>query len=304
VSHDQRQPSERSRQLRRRVEELAQAPRVRPFVPTAERLARLELIDRGAALTYYGLLGVIPALIVVLSVIGLFGSEHTIDEALDIIADHIPAGDDSRARTKFADLLQQEASSSALLGLGIVGVLWTASAFVGSFFRASATIWEVRRRPFWRAWPQRMGLTVLLLMVAAISLSAVVVTGQLARSIGEAIGLTDATVTLYEILKWPAILILLVVLVGVLYRASPSGERTLTWLWLLTPGGAFAVLAWLVVSGGFTVYVQLFGSYETTYGALGTTIVTMAWMWLMNLVLLAGAVVDAELERWKRSDGA
>jgi len=258
-----------------------------------------DLLDRGAALTYYGLLGLLPALLVLFSLFGLLGSRDDVESSLGIVSALVPGDRDQGAREQFADVLRDDAASGALLGLGLVGVLWTASAYVGAFFRASARIWDVPLLPLWRAWPARLALTLALLVVAAIALTAIIVTGRLAEEIGDALDLTEATVTLYEIVKWPAVLVLLVLLVGLLYRGSPSAPRTLSRWWVVTPGGAFTVLAWLVVSGLFTVYVNLFGSYETSYGALGATIASMIWLWLINLVLLAGVSVDAELEQWR-----
>lgn len=305
VSPDARNRSQRPDELRERVTrqlaDLAERPSVRQLLPTAERLQRHDLVDRSAALTYYGLLGIVPVMLVLYSLFGIFGSAQTVEDAIDVLGGIVPGRSDGPAREKFAQALQRDASSSALLGIGLFGVLWTASAYVGSFFRASATIWGVKRRPLWQAWPARVALTFVLLLMVAASAAAIVVTGQLAESIGSVLGLTQATVTLYEILKWPAVLALLVLEVGLLYRTSPGAPRTMIHWWLITPGSAFVVVAWLLVSGGFTLYVNVFGSYDTTYGALGATIASMVWLWLMNLVLLAGVTVDAELEQWRGS---
>ena len=258
-----------------------------------------DLLDRGAALTYYGLLGLVPAMLVLFSLFGLFGTRDDVESSLTVLGALVPGNRDQGTREQFADVLRNDAASGALLGVGLVGVAWTASAYVGSFFRASARIWGVPQRPVWRAWPARLGLTLALLFLAALALTAIVVTGHLAEEIGDALSLTEAAVTLYEIVKWPAVLVLLVLLVGLLYRGSPSAPRTLARWWVVTPGGAFTVLSWLVVSGVFTVYVNVFGSYQTSYGALGATIASMIWLWLINLVLLAGVSVDAELENWR-----
>jgi membrane protein len=276
-------------------------PRVRQFLPSAERIARHELVDRAAALTYYGLLGIIPTLIAFYALLGLVADDTTISDAIGIFGALVP-GDADSARTKFTHILESQANSIPLLGLGLIGVLWTASAFIGSFFRASATIWGVRRRPLWQAWPGRVALTFALLILVVLAALAIVVTGELAQSVGELIGLTQATITLYEIAKWPAVLLLLIAVIALLYRSSPHPARRVRVWRGITPGVVFAVVAWLVVSGLFTLYVQLFGSYETTYGALGTTIASMVWLWQSNLMLLAGLTVDAELYVWEGED--
>jgi membrane protein len=180
--------------------------------------------------------------------------------------------------------------------VGLIAVLWTASAYVGCFFRASATIWGVERRPVWRAWPLRIALTMGFLILLALALLIIVLTGQLAHSVGDAIGIEDGLIDLYNFLKWPALLVVVVLLVALLYRTSPSGERSATQWRVLTPGGAVAVAAWIVVSVGFEIYVNSFATYDSTYGALGTTIAGLVWLWLTNLTLLMGVELDAALE--------
>jgi membrane protein len=157
-------------------------------------------------------------------------------------------------------------------------------------------VWEVERPPAWRAWPLRLGLTVLVLVLLALALLLLVLTGRLASAVGDAVGLGTATVELYGVLKWPALLVIVVALVGLLYRVSPTGARPRPWWQILTPGGATAVAVWTIGSAGFEVYVDRFSAYDTVYGALGTTIAALVWLWLTNLVLLAGVELDAALE--------
>jgi membrane protein len=259
-------------------------------------MGRHELIDRGAALTYYSVLSLVPGLLVLFSLIGLFGTQHTVNDVLSIIDDVGPSSADVAAQQPLDSLLKHQAQSGTLLGIGLIAILWTASAYVGSFFRASATIWSVERRPAWRAWPLRMAITIEFLILLAIVLLLIVLTGQLAASIGGVLGIGQGVLDVYSIVKWPALLVVVSLLVGLLYRASPSGERTATRWRVLTPGGAVAVLAWTIVSVGFEVYANAFASYDSTYGALGTTIAGLIWLWLTNLTLLMGVELDAALE--------
>jgi membrane protein len=280
-----------------RMEDAAMASRVlRPLAVMARRIGRHELIDRGAALTYYAVLSLIPGLLVLFSVIGLFGDQGTVDEVLSIFDDVGPSDGEAAARQPLEQLVRDDTRSGALLGVGLIAILWTASAFVGSFFRASATIWGVQRRAAWRAWPLRMALTVVVLLLLAIALILIALTGELAKAIGDAFGIGDAALGIYSFVKWPALLAVLVVLVGLLYRASPSGERSATKWLVLTPGGGVAVVSWMIVSAGFEVYVNAFATYDTTYGALGTTVAGLIWLWLTNLTLLVGVELDAALE--------
>ena len=270
--------------------------RTRPLAVMARRAGQHELVDRGAALTYYGVLALIPALLVLFSVIGLFGNQATVDSVLDIVHDVGPSNGDQVVREPITTLLQNDTRSGVLLGTGLIAVIWTASAYVGSFFRASATIWGVERRPAWRAWPIRMALTVGILILISMALLLIALTGQFAKSLGDELGIGDTVLDVYGVAKWPALLVVVTFAVGILYRTSPSGERTATDWRVLTPGGAAAVVVWMVVSVGFEVYVNAFASYDTTYGALGTTIAGLIWLWLTNLTLLMGVELDAALE--------
>ena len=280
-----------------RLEDAAGSSRwLGPLVVIGRRMGDHELVDRGAALTYYGILSIVPGLLILFSVIGLFGDQGTIDEVVSIIDDVGPNAGEDAARQPLQSLIEHDAQSGTLLGLSIIAILWTASAFVGSFFRASATIWDVERRPAWRAWPLRMAFTIVVLLLLALALLLIAITGQLSKSVGDALGIGDSVLELYGFLKWPALVAVVTVLVGLLYRSSPSGERSATRWRVLTPGGAVAVLVGLVVSAGFEAYVNLFATYDTTYGALGTTIAAMVWLWLTNLTLLMGVELDAALE--------
>ena len=280
-----------------RLEEAAKASgRWGPLVVMARRIGRHELIDRGAALTYYSILSLAPGLLVLFSVIGLFGDQGTVNDVLEIVNEVGPNDVEGAARDPLNSLVQHDTESGALLGLGLLAVLWTASAYIGSFFRASATIWGVERRPVWRAWPLRVALTTLFLILLAMALLLIVLTGQLAESIGDALGIGGTALGVYAFVKWPALLVVLTLLIALLYRSSPSRERAATHWRVLTPGGAAAMAGWLIVSGGFNVYANAFASYDTTYGALGTTIAGLVWLWLTNLTLLMGVELDAALE--------
>jgi membrane protein len=280
-----------------RMEEAAMASgRWGPLLVMSRRIGRHELIDRGAALTYYSVLSLIPGMLVLFSVIGLVGDQGTVNSVVEIVHDVGPSDADAAAKSSLESLVRNDTQSGALLGVGLLAVLWTASAYIGCFFRASAEIWGVERRPVWRAWPLRVALTALFLILLAIALMIIVLTGELASSIGDALGIEDALIDLYTFLKWPALLIVVTLLVALLYRASPSRERSATDWRVLTPGGALAVVTWILVSVGFEVYVNAFATYDDTYGALGTTIAGLVWLWLTNLTLLGGVELDAALE--------
>jgi membrane protein len=280
-----------------RLEEAAYGSRFwRPLAVMARRIGRHELVDRSAALTYYSVLSLIPGLLVLFSVIGLVGDQGTIDEVLEIIDEVGPNQVEGAARDPLNSLVEDDTESGTLLGLGVLAVLWTASAYIGSFFRASAEIYGVDRRVLWRAWSLRMALTFVFLILLALALLLIVLTGQLAQSISDALGIGDTVLDLYTFTKWPALLVVVTLLVALLYRSSPGGKRPSKWWRVLTPGGAAAMVSWLLVSAGFNVYVNAFASYDTTYGALGTTIAGLVWLWLTNLTLLMGVELDAAID--------
>ena len=175
-----------------RMEEAAMASgRWGPLVVMGRRIGRHELIDRGAALTYYSVLSLIPGLLVLFSVIGLVGDQGTVNEVVNIVDDVGPSNADAAAKSSLESLISDDTQSGTLLGVGLLAVLWTASAYIGCFFRASAEIWGVERRPVWRAWPLRVALTTLFLLLLAIALMIIVLTGELASSVGDAIGIED-----------------------------------------------------------------------------------------------------------------
>ncbi len=270
--------------------------RLRPLLVIARRAGSHELYDRGAALTYYSVLSLVPGLLVLFSIIGVVGTGDTVDQMVSVIRDVGPSSSDVVARKELESLIKHEAESGALLGLGIVAVLWTASTYVGSFFRASASVWGVERRAVWWAWPTRLALTIVFLFLIAVAFLLITLTGELAKSIGDALGIQQGVIDLYAFLKWPLLLIVVTLLVALLYRASPSGKRSATKWRILTPGGAAAVAASIVVSVAFEAYANSFATYDDTYGALGTTIAGLVWLWLTNLTLLLGVELDAALE--------
>ena len=255
-----------------------------------------ELTDSAAALTYYGVLSVFPALIALVSLVSLVSDPRTIvDKATEVVS---RIGPDSAVRTFKGpiDSLASNSDAGLALALGVVAALWTASGYVGAFMRASNRIYEVEEgrsalvlRPF------QMLVTLLLILLQAVVLLLLVVSGPVARSAGSALGLGDAAVTAWNVAKWPVLVIVLVVTFCVLFYASPNARlRTLT---SVVPGAVIALVIWLAASVAFAFYVAEFGSYNKTYGTLAGIIVFLVWLWITNVALLFGAEFNAELER-------
>jgi membrane protein len=255
------------------------------------------LTDWAAALTYYAVLALFPALLVFVALIGLLGSyPRTSDALLEIVGRLGPASAVDTFREPITSVVRNRGGAGALLGVGLLGALWSASGYVGAFMRASNAIYEVKEgRPFWKLRPIQVGVTVLMVLGAALVALSVVATGTLAEAVGGAIGLSSSAVTVWSIVKWPVLVLIVVSMFAVLYYVAPNVELP-RFRWL-TPGGGLAVVIWLVASGLFALYVANFGSYNKTYGALGGVIVFLVWMWITNLSLLIGAEFNAELER-------
>jgi membrane protein len=254
------------------------------------------ITDWAAALTYYAVLSVFPAAIVLTALLGLAGdSRESMDAILDIVDDVAPA-DAVETISGPLESVTQSQGAAALLSVGLVAALWSASGYVSAFSRAMNAIYEVEEgRPFWKLRPWQVALTLFGLVSLGLVAVMLVLTGPVAQAVGDAVGLGDSLVTVWDIAKWPIVLLVVVVLIAVMYWAAPNVEHP-KFRWL-TVGSAIAVVVWIVVSVGFALYVANFGSYNKTYGALGAVVVFLVWTWLSNLAVLFGAEVDAETER-------
>jgi membrane protein len=254
------------------------------------------LTDWAAALTYYGVMSLFPMLLVLVAVLGLAGQESTIATMTDSLR---AAGLKDVAKNvagPLDEIVRNKGGAGALVGFGLLGAVWSASGYIGAFTRACNAIYEVKEgRPFWKLRPVQVAITLVGVLLISLVLIAVVVSGPIAEAVGSALGVGDTAVTVWGIAKWPVILVVLMGMVAGLYHVAPN-VRQPKFRWV-SPGGVVAVLAWIVASAGFGLYVSNFGSYGKTYGALGSVITFLVWMWISNLALLFGAELDSELER-------
>jgi len=255
------------------------------------------LTDWAAALTYYAVLAIFPGLIVFVAILGLAGQHpQTTDALLEIVRDLGPESAVDTFRGPIEGVVKSNGGAGALLGVGLIVAVWSASGYIGAFIRAANDIYEVEEgRPFWSRRPLQIVITIGMVLLLALVAISIVVTGPLARSVGDVIGLGDTAVTAWEITKWPVIVVVVMGMFAVLYYVAPN-VRQPRFRWV-TPGGVAAVLLWLAASAGFAFYVANFGSYDKTYGSLGGVVVFLVWLWLSNLAVLFGAELDAELER-------
>jgi membrane protein len=254
------------------------------------------LTDWAAALTYYGVMSLFPMLIVLVALLGLVGQESTIATMTDSLR---AAGLNDVAKNvqgPLDEIVRHKGGAGALVGFGLLAALWSASGYVGAFTRAMNAIYEVREgRPFWKLRPLQVVITLATVLLISLVLIAVVVSGPIAKAVGTAVGVGDTAVTVWGIAKWPVLLIVLMAMVAGLYYIAPN-VRQPRFRWV-SPGGIVAVIAWILASAGFGLYVSNFGSYGKTYGTLGSVITFLVWMWISNLALLFGGELDSELER-------
>jgi membrane protein len=253
------------------------------------------LTDWAAALTYYGVLSIFPALLVLVSVLGLIGSSAT-QPLIDNLGKVAPGPAQEIATSAIQNLQGSQGAAGVIFIIGLAGALWSASGYVAAFMRASNRIYDIDEgRPVWKTVPTRVILTVVLLLLLALSAVAVTLTGGLAKEVGGVVGLSDTAITVWNIAKWPVLLLVVSFMFALLYWAAPNVKHP-GFRWV-TPGGVLAVIGWVIASLAFALYVANFGSYNKTYGALAGPIVFLVWLWISNVMVLLGAEVNAELQR-------
>ena len=255
------------------------------------------LMDWAAALTYYAVLALFPALIALVSIVGLFGDPDGTTEALsEVVSDLGPDSAADTFRGPIESITANRSTAGMLFFAGLAVALWSASAYVGAFIRASNVIYEVEEgRPFWKLRPLQITVTLVMVLLAALVSLALVLSGPLATSVGDAAGVSDSLVDTYRFAKWPLLALVVLLMVSLLYYASPNVKLP-GYRWI-TPGSVLALALWVVASAAFGFYVGNFGSYDKTYGTLGGVVTFLIWLWITNIALLLGAELNAELER-------
>jgi membrane protein len=259
-----------------------------------------QLSDWAAALTYYGLLALFPAVIALVSIIGLVGdAETTTRKVTEVITEIGPDSAADTFRGPVESIATHRGTAGVAFALGLAIALWSASGYVGAFMRASNVIYETdEERPFFKLRPLQVAITLAMVLLAALLALGLVLTGPIVSAIADPLGVGSSAVTLWEILKWPVMALIFVLMVSVLYYTSPDADlRGFRWV---TPGSAVAIVVWAIASAAFALYVANFGSYDKTYGALGGLVALLVWLWITNLAILFGQQLNAQLERAAR----
>jgi membrane protein len=255
-----------------------------------------ECTDLAAALTYYAVLAVFPGLLAVISTLGLFNlGGDSVKTILDILRPLVDSSTLDAVQDPLEELAQSQTAGVAFV-VGLAGALWSASGYIGAFSRAMNRVYGVEEgRPFYKLRPLQVLVTLVTVVLCIVGLVILLVSGPVAAAVGDVLGVGDTAVQVWNIAKWPALALVVVLVVALLYYVTPN-VRQPRFRWI--SGGAFiAIIVWVLGSVGFAFYVGNFSSYNKTYGSVAGGVVALLWLWLTNLALLFGAELDAELER-------
>jgi membrane protein len=251
----------------------------------------------GAALTYYAVLSLFPALLVLVSLVGLIADPARVTKIMtDTVAELGPASAGKTFSGPIESITSSRGTAGVMVIVGVVSALWAASGYVSAFADASNTIYEVEEgRPFWKRKPLQLAVTFVLILLAALVLLALVLSGPIVGALGGALGISDTALTVWRYAKWPAMVVLVLLIFGALYYTSPNARVTgVRWV---TPGSVLALAVWILASIALAFYASNFGSYNKTYGTLGGVVVFLIWLWVTNMAILLGAEFNAETER-------
>jgi membrane protein len=252
--------------------------------------------DLAAGLTYYAVLSLFPAAIALISLLGVIGQgKNSVDKVVEILRPLVSTSTLNTVQPALEHIATSQGAGAGLV-LGVLGALWSASGYVGAFGRAMNLVYEIDEgRPFWKLRPWTILVTVVAIVLVACVLVMLIVSGPLADSIGNVIGLGSQAVTVWNIVKWPVIAVFVALIVAMLYYATPNVKQP-RFRWL-SVGALVAIVVWILASVAFAFYVATFGSYDKTYGSLAGAIAGLLWLWITNVALLFGAELDSELER-------
>jgi membrane protein len=266
---------------------------------TLREFSKDQCPDLAAALTYYSVLSIFPALLALVSLLGIFGDAQKTTAALLDIVQGIAPGETVKTLRPVVEDLSSSSAAGVTLILGLLTALWSASGYVGAFGRAMNRVYETDEgRPFLKLRGTMLGVTVVNLLIVVVLAAMLVLSGPVAESVGNTIGLGGAFLAAWNIAKWPVMLVLVIVAIAILYYATPNVKQP-KFRWM-SMGSAIALVVFLIASLAFGVYVANFGSYNKTYGAIGGVIVALLWLWILNMSLLFGAEFDAETERGRQ----
>jgi membrane protein len=270
------------------------------FKRTLNEFSADKCTDLAAGMTYYAVLSIFPGLLAVVSILGVFGQGEATTRTIIDLLEQLGAPPDALSLIE-GPINQMTTATGAGLALvvGIIGAIWTASGFVRAFGRAMNLMYDVDEgRPFWKLYPVMLGVTLVLVTVVVIMMLLLILSGGFAQALGDIIGLGETALMVWNIVRWPILVLLVVFMIAVLYYATPNIKQP-KFRWL-SIGAIVAIVVMALATAGFGFYVANFGNYNATYGAIGGVIVLLLWIWIMNVVLLFGGELDAEIERGRQ----
>lgn len=255
--------------------------------------------DIAASLTYYAVLSLFPGLIAIFSLLGVVGQGKAASDAVLGIIEQVAPGDTvDTIRGPIEQIAESPGAGFALI-TGILLAIWSASGYVGAFSRAMNRIYEIEEgRPFWKLKPAQLLVTVITIVLLVIAAIILVVSGSVTKAIGDALGIGDVPQTIWSIAKWPLLAFIVVLVVAILYYATPNAKQP-KFRWI-SMGALLAIIVLALATAAFGFYVGNFSNYDRTYGSLAGVIIFLLWLWIANLALLFGAEFDAELERGRQ----
>ena len=266
------------------------------FKRAFKRFQADQMTDHAAALTYYSLLSLFPALLFGVASLGYFGGQTLIDDAADYLLQAGAPDETVNAVTQALDSAQsQRGTAFTALIIALATSLWGASGAFGAVGRALNIVWRVEEgRNFVHKKAHDVGWTLVLLVLVLITFVLIFVGGDVAQDLLETIGLGSVVADVWLIARWPMALVFAMLVYAIVYYAAPNVE--VPRFQLLTPGAVIGVVAWIIASAGFFFYVSNFSSYSATYGAFAGAVILLVWLWLTNVVLLLGAELNAAID--------
>lgn len=261
-----------------------------------------ECTQLAAGLTYYLVLALFPAILAILSILGLVGQSQKTVAAVTKIMTDLGGGSIAKTLQPTLEKLAEGSGAGIAFVIGLLAALWSASGYVVAFGKAMNRVYEKGEgRPVWKLRPMMLLVTLVAVVLAVIGALILVLSGPVVQSVGDAIGIGSTVLTVWSIAKWPVLLIIAIVLVALLYQATPNVRQPkVKWVSL---GSVFAIIVWILASAAFAFYIANFSNYAKTYGSLAGVIIFLLWLWITNIALLLGAELNAELERGRQLQG-
>jgi len=273
-------------------------------VAAFKRYREQQMTDRAAALTYFAMMSLFPALLVGVSLLGLFGQQGLVQDASNYLLEH--GADETTADVVRKTLQNMINASSGALGatllVSIALALNGASGAFGAAGRALDVAYGVTEgRGFVRRKLTDLGAALAVIVLFAVVIVAIFLGGQIADDLFGKIGLGETAATVWSYARWPAALIAATVAYGLVYRLAPD-VRPPTVRWI-SVGAIVGIALWLLLSFGFSIYLRNFATYGAAYGTFGAAIVLLLWLYLSANAFLFGAAVNAERQRAQAARG-